>query len=124
MGKSERRQYERHNFQKEMIIQAVNPMSKQSIEFYAKTINISRGGILAYTIADFKENTKCVAKFKSNKYSLIERKGTVLRIVEHDRPAHLRESEKMYALEFDDAFTETQLLAILDKIGDNLPAAR
>lgn len=117
MGLFERRKYERFDFQKELIIFADSPMQKKEIEYYAKTINISQGGLLIYTIAEFKEKTRCIVRFKSNKLKLVEQKGRILRIVTEDRPNYLKEPEKMYALEFMTPFTKDDLVDIIERIG-------
>lgn len=113
MDGSERRQYERFNFVKDFIIQASSPRDKQKIDFHAKTINISRGGMLIHSIADFRENTKCQAVFISNRFKRIKRSGTVLRVVTNEQPAHLRKGERFYALEFEEPFTDEELQDIL-----------
>ena len=112
----ERRKYERFDFTKELIIAAENPLEKKEVQFYAKTLNISRGGMLIYTIAEFKPKTKCWVKFKSNSFQGIESKGVILRVVEENRPDDLKASEKMYAFEFASVFSEFELEEILKKI--------
>ena len=115
MGEQERRKYERIDFKKELIVYVPDKFTKKQIEYYSKTINISQGGMLFYTIADFKENTQCIARFKSNKYSVVEKPGTVLRVVSQGRPDYLRDNEKMYALEFKETFPYDVLLEIAHK---------
>ncbi|MDH5655963.1 MAG: PilZ domain-containing protein [Spirochaetia bacterium] len=114
----ERRQFERFNFEKELIIAAKNPIEKKEVQFYAKTINISRGGMLFFTIAQFKPKTKCWVKFKTNSYKGMELKGKILRVVEENRPEYLKESEVMYALEFDEVFSDYGMEEILKKVSE------
>ncbi len=117
MALFERRKYERFDFLKELIIFADNPLNKKEIQYYAKTLNISRGGLLIYTIAQFKEKTKCIVHFRSNKLELIERKGTILRVVTNDRPDYLKDSETMYAFEFNTPFSTDDVVGIIERLG-------
>jgi hypothetical protein len=118
MALFEKRKYERFDFNRDLTITADSPDNGRPIEYHATMINISRGGILLYTIAQFKPKTKCTVKFKSNKFLMIEAKGIILRVVSEGRPAHLKESEAMYALEFAKVFEENEFFDILDRRGE------
>lgn len=113
----EKRKYERFPFKKELTISASSSLANRQVEFYATSINISEGGILLYTIAQFKEQTACLVRFKSNKFATIERKGTILREVKGEPAEGMRENDHMYALEFAQAFTKEQLMNILERVG-------
>lgn len=109
----ERRKYERYDFRKELIISASHPENHKHVEFYAKTVNISRGGQLLYTIADFKEKTPCKIRFRTNAGATLERKARILRKVQGERPDFLKETESLYALEYDQVMSEVEILDIL-----------
>lgn len=112
----EKRKYERFDFSKELIISADNYIEQSKvIEYYARTINISRGGILFYTIAQFKERTKCIVKFRSNRDEVFNVKSVILRVITENRPAHLKPNEQMYALEFTKVFSHEELERLLDR---------
>lgn len=113
----ERRKYERIEFQKELIIMSDSPEHGKPIEFYAQTLNISRGGMLLYTIAEFKEKKKCIVRFKSNRFERVEKHARILRMVQGDRPDHLKEVEKMYALEFDRVLPDEEFQQLLARPG-------
>lgn len=113
MALFERRQYERFDFQKELIIDALGPMDKKSIQYYAKTINISQGGMLIHTIANFREKTRCQIRFKGNNLKRLEKEATILRQVTENIPEYVSEKEKVYALEFQNAYTQEEVQAIL-----------
>ncbi len=111
----ERRKYERFSFQKELIIYADPPFkSGRTIEYYAQTINLSQGGILLYTIANFPEKKSCTVRFISNKRKRIEKKALILRVVTEGRPDYLRANEKMYALAFQKVMTKDELIDIIE----------
>ena len=115
----ERRKYERFRFEKELIIGAQNPLEKKEVQFYAKTIDISQGGMLFYTIADFKPKTKCWVKFKTNSFKGMDLRGKIVRKVEENRPDFLKENEQMFALEFDQVLSEYSLDEVLKNIAQN-----
>ena len=108
-----KRKYERFDFARELIVSAEIPGDKRSIEYYAKTINISRGGILFYSIAEFNEKTSCRVNFKSNNSLKVESTGKILREVKENRPDFIKENEHMYALEFSKLVSEDELQKIL-----------
>jgi len=114
----ERRQYERFDFSKDIIIAAENPLEKKEVQFHAKTLNLSRGGMLICTIAQFKPKTRCWVQFKSNSFKSIEAKGNILRVVEENRPQSIKANEILYALEFEKVFSEFEIEEMLKKISD------
>lgn len=111
----EKRKFERFDFTKELIISADHPDENKSIEFYARTLNISRGGMLIYTIAQFEEKTKCEVRFKNHAGVSMLAKGKILRIVNEGRPDFLKENESMYAFEFLKTFSEKEISDILEE---------
>jgi len=116
----EKRKYERFDFSKELIIAAENHFEKKAVQFYANTLNISRGGMFIYTIAQFKPKTRCHVKFKSNSFEGIESRAIILRSEEENRPGFLKETEHMYALEFEKVFSEDELGEILKKLPEKV----
>ncbi len=114
----EKRKYERFEFKRELTVHAAGPSVKKPIQYYATSLNISQGGILFYTIAEFKEKVSCVVNFKSNRMESVETKGLILREVKENRPEGLKENDKLYALQFNKPITHDRLMEILARMGE------
>jgi len=110
---AERRKFHRLEFRKELMICAPGSQPGKRVQFYAKGVDISRGGIRLYTIARFEPDSPAQVTFRSDLGATIEREGRIVRIIEEDRPADLKESETVYAFEFDQPFTEKQFAAVV-----------
>ncbi len=108
----EQRAYERFEFNKDFTVYGENPYTKKVIEFFARGIDISRGGILFKSIVDFKKSAKCFLRFQMSG-SVLEKKGTVLRIENSNQVTKGKES--VFAIQFDEPLKDDELLEIRGK---------
>lgn len=108
----DRRQYKRYSCS--ITIEAIQPMIKKVISLYGKGIDISRGGLLFYSKAPFKEGLDCSIVFTTEDRKL-NKGGKVLRTVAPDpeRFPQVGKGDFIYAAEFDRPLTEKEINEIL-----------
>ncbi|MBI3394356.1 MAG: PilZ domain-containing protein [Spirochaetia bacterium] len=119
---TERRAHPRFAISRELIISAVEPVSQRRIEYYSRSVNVSRGGMLFYTIAQFHEKTPCECRFQTAKGErILHRPGTILRTVDAaEVPEGLPAQQQLYALEFNKLLSDEEVLLIADLTEDQL----
>tara|TARA_Y100001933_G_scaffold191012_1_gene190307 strand:- start:158 stop:430 length:273 start_codon:yes stop_codon:yes gene_type:complete len=85
---------------------------KKTIEYDATGINLSRGGILLSSRADFAEETRCSLTFHDSSDSTVNRTG-IIRRVEAPPDMNLPEPLRLYGIEFDELITEEGLATMV-----------
>ncbi|MBR31863.1 MAG: hypothetical protein CMN77_11150 [Spirochaetaceae bacterium] len=108
----EKRQHPRLPFKRQLTIFAESPQLKKTIEYDATGINLSRGGILLSSRADFAEGTRCTLTFHDVNESTVSRTG-IIRRVQTPPDMNLPEPEHLYGIEFDDLISEEALATMI-----------
>ncbi|MCB1139743.1 MAG: PilZ domain-containing protein [Leptospiraceae bacterium] len=108
----EKRKYPRFPFKRRLTILAESPQLKKTIEYDASGINLSRGGILLESRADFAEGTGCVVTFLDFADSQVKKDGTIRR-VEAPEGMSLPEAVRLYGIEFEKQLEEVELKSMV-----------
>ena len=113
----ELRKYPRFEFKTDLFVRAAaQPLGRQ-VEYYARTLNFSRGGILFHSIACFDRRTRCVVRFENVRGDVVTREGVILRAGEEapdsGQADALKPEESIYALEFDAVLTEAEFSSLM-----------
>ncbi|MEQ8351733.1 MAG: PilZ domain-containing protein [Leptospiraceae bacterium] len=108
----EKRQYPRLPFRRQLTIFAESPQLKKTIEYDATGINISRGGILLESRADFAESTRCSIMFHDLNDANVTRTGLIRR-VETPEGMPLPDAVRMYGIEFDELVSQEALATMV-----------
>jgi hypothetical protein len=107
MSAQDRRKYQRFDIKVELTIVAATWPDDKSREFLAYTLNISRGGMLFYSIAEFSAGKVCHMRFAPGGQT-IERTGTIGRALEEPEPGLLPLHSRLYALAFSTPLSEEE----------------
>jgi len=90
---------------------------EQDILLHGKGINISQGGILFYSLASLKIDTKCSVYFKLKEESkLIIKEGKVLRVNDPDKSkfTFVKKTENIYAMQFNNILSIEELNKLIN----------
>ncbi|MBU45101.1 MAG: hypothetical protein CMN76_17960 [Spirochaetaceae bacterium] len=112
----EQRKHPRFPFKRTLTIFAESPQLRKTIEYDATGINLSRGGILLESRADFAEGTRCTLTFHDSQEEKVTRTGLIRRV---EAAPGMQPSEAMllYGIEFDETMSEDALKTMVGAPG-------
>lgn len=93
-----------------MSVHADSPLNRGVIEYYGKGIDISRGGILFVSMADFKPSASCFIKLQRVDGTNLEKKGVIVRA---QGDTALKEKESYFALQFNEPLSDEDFSSIV-----------
>ncbi len=107
---------EHERYERNFTIRIYNPEMKKNIDLFGQGLNISRGGILFYSLATLSLNTKCKVVFKTTTDLELEKSGKILRMENPDAAKYpqVRADERIYAMQFDKLLTPEEMNCISD----------
>ncbi|MCB1167123.1 MAG: PilZ domain-containing protein [Leptospiraceae bacterium] len=106
------RQHPRFPFRRQLTILAKEPKLGKTIGYDATGVNLSRGGILLESRADFETDTLCTLTFKDLQDQINTRTGAIRRVEKPDN-SNLPDAIRLYGIEFDEPFSEEQLNSMM-----------
>ncbi len=108
---AENRAHPRLKFTQDLTVYAAGPLGMKKIEYFGRGFDISLGGILFASIAQFAPSAACTIKLKGRDGSQLEMSGKILRVTGSN--ADLAANESVFALQFDRELSDAELMNVL-----------
>jgi len=108
----DQRKYERYRYDGRLTIQAHSPKLNRVIQYDATGLNVSQGGILLKSRADFEEDTNCELSMTDKTGKSFKRTGLIRRV--ESTGTEVEEGHVLYGIQFATLLAEEELGLLMD----------